>query len=47
MTVITNESFKMFMAMSSGLAKPAPPEMILVSSGLVRFSFSNPGVSVK
>lgn len=31
--------------MSSGFAKPAPAEMILVSSGFVRFSFSNPGVS--
>lgn len=43
----TSESFRILTAISSGLANPAPAEMIFVSSGLVRFSFSNPGVSVK
>lgn len=44
---LTNESCTILSATSSGLDKPAPAEMIFVSSGFVRFSFSNPGVSVE
>lgn len=44
---LTNESCTILLATSSGLDKPAPAEMIFVSSGFERFSFSSPGVSAK